>query len=67
VLDGRKAARSLNRDRSADVPAGAARRNYRRPERRGAGKGGPDVGAAKRTLAGEHRSGIERDLTGDLV
>jgi hypothetical protein len=27
------------------------------PERRGAGKGAPAFGAAKRTLAGEHRSG----------
>jgi hypothetical protein len=27
------------------------------PERRGAGKGAPVLGAAKRTLAGEHRSG----------
>jgi len=49
----------LNRNRSADVPAGAARRQYRRPERRGTGKGAPDLGAAQRTLAGEHRSGIE--------
>ena len=28
------------------------------PERRAAGKGAPVLGAAKRTLAGEHRSGI---------
>jgi len=28
------------------------------PERRGAVKGAPQLGAAKRTLDGEHRSGI---------
>ena len=40
------------------VPVGAARRICRPPERRGAGKGAPVLGAAKRTLAGEHRSGM---------
>jgi hypothetical protein len=34
------------------------------PERRGAGKGAPVLGAAKRTLAGEHRSGIQANLDG---
>ena len=40
------------------VPVGTARRICRPPERRGAGKGAPVLGAAKRTLAGEHRSGM---------
>jgi hypothetical protein len=35
-----------------------------RPERRGAGKGAPAFGAAKRTLDGEHRSGIQRHFDG---
>jgi hypothetical protein len=34
------------------------------PERRTAGKGAPVLGAAERTLAGEHRSGIAADLDG---
>ena len=37
------------------------------PERRGAGKGAPVFGAAKRTLAGEHRSGIYRLATGGVA
>jgi hypothetical protein len=36
------------------------------PERRGAGKGAPGSGAAKRTLAGEHRSGIAANLDGRI-
>jgi hypothetical protein len=39
-------------------PAGAAHRIVISPERRAAGKGAPGFGAAKRTLADEHRSGI---------
>jgi hypothetical protein len=34
------------------------------PERRGDGKGAPVLGAAKRTLAVEHRPGIEPTSTG---
>jgi len=37
-----------------------------RPERRGAVKGAPLFGAAKRTLDGEHRSGIHRSFDGRL-
>jgi len=35
-----------------------------RPQRRAAGKGAPLFGAAKRTLAGEHRCGITGNLDG---
>ena len=35
-----------------------------RPERRGAVKGAPLFGAAKRTLDGEHRSGTHHNLDG---
>jgi hypothetical protein len=37
-----------------------------RPERSGADKGAPAFGAAKRTLVGEHRSGIDANLDGRL-
>ena len=37
-----------------------------RPERRGAVKGAPLFGAAKRTLDGEHRSGIHHSFDGRL-
>ena len=51
------------------VPAGAAHRMNFRPERRTAGKGA--LGAAKRTLDGEHRSGTGHELRwaaqGELV
>ena len=59
-------------------PAGAAHRKFGLPERSGAGKGAPLFGAAKRTLAVEHRSGRkdsamgggrgdhDRDLVGGL-
>jgi hypothetical protein len=46
---------NLSSDR---VPAGAARRDCFSLERRAAGKSAPLSGAAQRTLAGEHRSGI---------
>jgi len=36
------------------------------PERRAAGKGAPVFGAAKRTLAGEHRFGIATSFDGRL-
>ena len=36
------------------------------PERRGAVKGAPQFGAAKRTLDGEHRSGIDQTFDGRL-
>ena len=36
------------------------------PERSGAVKGAPQFGAAKRTLDGEHRSGIRPSLDGRL-
>jgi hypothetical protein len=36
------------------------------PERSGAVKGAPQFGAAKRTLDGEHRSGIDRAFDGRL-
>jgi hypothetical protein len=46
-------------------PAGAARRwRLVSPERRTGGKGAPAFGAAERTLAGEHRSGICECTTG---
>jgi hypothetical protein len=48
--------------RPRSVPAGAAHRKVVWPERRGAGKGAPVCGAAKRTLAGEHRSGMAIQL-----
>jgi len=37
------------------------------PERRAAVKGAPSLGAAKRTLDGEHRSGIDTASTGGGV
>jgi len=40
--------------------------NIIRPERRGGVKGAPGFGAAKRTLEGEHRSGIHIRLDGRL-
>jgi hypothetical protein len=36
------------------------------PERRGGVKGAPQFGAAKRTLDGEHRSGIDQASTGGV-
>jgi hypothetical protein len=45
-------------------PAGAAHRKFGLPERSGAGKGAPLFGAAKRTLAGEHRSGRKDSAMG---
>ena len=36
------------------------------PERSGAVKGAPQFGAAKRTLDGEHRSGIDQAFDGRL-
>jgi hypothetical protein len=46
------------------VPAGAARRDISRPERRAVVKGAPVFGAAKRTLDCEHRSGTPGPLDG---
>ena len=40
--------------------------NIIRPERRGGVKGAPGFGAAKRTLEGEHRSGIDDNFDGRL-
>jgi hypothetical protein len=48
------------------VPAGAARRNHLQPERRAAVKGALLLGAAKRTLDGEHRSGIQQIVDGRI-
>ena len=36
------------------------------PERRGAVKGAPQFGAAKRTLDGEHRFGVDQASTGGV-
>ena len=47
---------------ASHVPAGAAHRELAWPERRGAGKGAPLVGAAQRTLACEHRSGTWHEI-----